>query len=114
TFELAQAELDRVVGPGLAARILEPLRIAPFIAKLQRIERNLGDSDVDPGLVVEDGFQARLRAHAHVVVGPGNDELVRRDVLVEHELPGLRTFDPEILRRLATREVVANLRTDDV
>src|SRR5207245_10085936 len=48
------------------------------------------------------------------VIGAGNDELVRLDVLVEHELPGLRTLDPEILRRLAAREVVANFRPDDV
>ena len=59
-------------------------------------------------------LQARGRAHAHVVVGAGNDELVRLDVLVEHELPGLRALDPEIFRRLAAVEIAADLRPDDV
>src|SRR5262249_45242027 len=54
------------------------------------------------------------RPHAHVVVGAGDDELVGLNVLVENELAGLRTFDPEIFRRLAAREVVADFRPDDV
>src|SRR5499427_2773138 len=47
-----------------------------------------------------------------MVVGTGDDELVRLDVFVKDELAGLRTFDPEILRRLAAREVIADFRPD--
>src|SRR4051794_21204574 len=47
-----------------------------------------------------------------MVVGPGDDELVRLDVFVKDELAGLRAFDPEILRRVATREVIADFRPD--
>src|SRR6202011_3693984 len=65
------------------------------------------------GLVVEDGFQPRHRAHAHVVIRAGNDELVSLDVLVEHELPGIRAFDPQILRRFAPQDV-ADFRPDHV
>ena len=62
---------------------------------------------------VEHQLQPRRRADAHVIVGARNDELVGLDVLVEDELAGLRTFDPEIFRRLAAQEA-ANLRADDV
>ena len=100
-FELAVADLDGVVQAGLGARILEAVGIFALVAEFQRIGGDLGQRDVVPGLVVEHRFQPRHRAHAHVVVRAGNDELVGLDVLVEHELPGLRALDPEILRRLA-------------
>src|SRR5262249_29230297 len=73
-----------------------------------------GDCDIEPGLVVEHRLEPLHRPHAHVVVGAGDDELVGFDVLVEYELAGLRTFDPEIFRRVAAREVVADFRPDDV
>src|SRR5262249_45073992 len=73
-----------------------------------------GDCDIEPGLVVEHRLEPHHRPHAHVVVGAGDDELVGLDVLVEHELAGLRTFDPEIFRRVAAREVIADFRPDDV
>src|SRR5436190_24317347 len=47
-----------------------------------------------------------------MVVGTRDDELVRLDVFVKDELAGLRTFDPEILRRFATCEVIADFRPD--
>ena len=112
-FELAVADLDRVVQPGLGARILDAVDIFALVAELQRIGGHLGQRDVVPGLVVEDRLQPRHRAHAHVVVRAGNDELVGLDVLVEHELPGIRALDPQILRRLAAQDV-ADLRPDDV
>ena len=112
--ELAEAELDRVVHAGLGARVLEAVGVAPLVAEFQRIDRHLGDGDVEPGLAVEHRLQPRRRAHAHVVFGAGNDELVRLDVLVEDELPGLGALDPEILRHLAASEEVADLRPDDV
>ena len=112
--ELAEAELDGVVGAGLGARVLEAVGVAALVAELERIERHLRDRDIEPGLVVEHRLEARRRAHAHVVVGAGDDELVGLDVLVEHELAGLRALDPEIFRRLAAREEVADFRPDDV
>ena len=112
-FELAVADLDRVVQPGLGARILDAVDIFALVAEFQRIGRHFGQRDVVPGLVVEDRLQPRHRAHAHVVVRAGNDELVGLDVLVEHELPGIRALDPQILRRLAAQDV-ADLRPDDI
>ena len=113
TVELAVAEFHRIGGPGLAARILQAVNIAAFVAKPQRVDWHFGQCDVEPGLVVEHRFEPRGRSHAHVVVGAGDDELVRFDILVENELAGLRTFDPEILRHLAA-EYAADFRTDDV
>ena len=113
-FELAEADLDRVGEAGLGARVLQAIGVAALVAELQRIDRAGRHRDVEPGLAVEDRLQPRHRAHAHVVVRARDDELVRLDVLEEHELAGLRTFDPEILRQLAPVEEVANLRPDDV
>ena len=49
--------------------------------------------------------------HAHVEVGAGDDELVGLEVLVEDHLPGLRAFDPHIVRHLALRgQEAADLR----
>ncbi len=112
-FEPADAELHRVVQAGLGARILQAVGIAALVAELERIDRHFRHADVDPGLAVEHRLQARRRADAHVIVGARNDELVGLDVLVEDELAGLRTFDPEIFRRLAAQEA-ANFRPDDV
>src|SRR6185437_252885 len=70
--------------------------------------RHVRHRDVEPGLVVEHRLEPRLGAHAHVIVRARNDELVGLDVLVEHELPGLRTFDPEILRHFAPGEHAAD------
>src|SRR5204862_5962633 len=39
-------------------------------------------------------------------------ELVRFDVFVEDELSGVRTFDPQIFRRVAARKVIANFWPD--
>src|SRR5215211_3432129 len=112
-FQLAVADLDGVVQPGLGARVLDAVDIFALVAKLERIGRHFRQRDVVPGLVVEDRLQPRHRAHAHVVVRAGDDELVGLDVLVEHELPGIRALDPQILRRLAAQDV-ADFWTDDV
>ena len=40
-FELAEAELDRVVQAGLGARVLEAVDVAALVAELQRIGRDL-------------------------------------------------------------------------
>src|SRR3954463_10998564 len=48
-----------------------------------------------------------------MIVRAGDDELVGLDVLVEHELPGIRALDPQILRRLATQDVT-DFWPDDV
>src|SRR3954454_19632405 len=48
-----------------------------------------------------------------MIVRAGDDELVGLDVLVEHELPGIRAFDPQILRRVAPQDV-ADFRPDHV
>ena len=112
-FELAVADLDRVVQSGLGARVLDAVDIFALVAKFERIGRNFGQRDIVPGLVVEDRLQPRHRAHAHVVVRAGNHELVGLDVLVEHELPGIRALDPQIFRRLAAQDV-ADFRPDDV
>ena len=110
-IELAEAELDGIVHAGLGAGILQPVRVAPLVAELERVDRHVGHADIEPDLAVEHGLQARGRAHAHVIVRRGDDELVRLDVLVEHKLPGLRALDPHVLRRLAL-EQRANLRPD--
>src|ERR1700730_1610100 len=49
------------------------------------------------------------RAPAHVVVRAGNHELIALDVFVEHQLPGIGTFDPQILRSFAAQDA-ANFR----
>src|SRR5262249_2783892 len=86
--------------------------IALFIAESEWVERHRRDRDIEPGLVVEHRFEPRHRPHAHVVIGAGDNELVRFDVLVEDELSGVRTFDPQIFWRLAAREVIADFRPD--
>ena len=86
-FELTVADLDRVIQPGAGARVLDTVGVAAFIPEFQRIGGDLGQRDVEPGFVIEDRFQPRRRAHAHVVVGAGDHELVGLDVLVEYELP---------------------------
>src|SRR5581483_6016041 len=111
--ELAEAELDRVIEPGLAARVLDAVGIAPLVAELERVDLHLGHADVEPGAAVEHRLEPRRRAHAHVVVGRRDDELIGFDVLVEHELAGLRTFDPEIFRRLPPQQA-ADFGPDDV
>ncbi len=90
TFELAVTHLDGVIQSGPGAGILDAVGIAAFVAEFQGIGGHLGQRHVEPGLVVEDRFQPRHRAHSHVVVRAGNHELVGLDVLVEHELPGIR------------------------
>ena len=112
-FQLAVADLDGVVQAGPGARVLDAVGIALLVAEFQGIGSHLRQRDVVPGLVVEDRFQPRHRAHAHVVVRAGDHELVGLDVLVEHELPGIRALDPQILRRLAAQDV-ADLRPNDV
>ena len=112
-LELAVADLDGVVQAGPGARILDAVGIFALVAEFQGIGGHLGQRDVEPGLVVEDRFQPRHRAHAHVVVRAGNHELVGLDVLVEHQLPGIGALDPQILRRLAAQDV-ADFRPDDV
>ena len=111
--ELAVAELHRILEAGLAARILETVEVTAFVAEFQRIGRHLRHGDIEPRLVVEYRFEARRGAHPHVIVGPGDDELVRFDIFVEHELAGLRTLDPEILRHLAAQDA-ADFRPHDV
>ena len=111
--EPAEAEFYRVVEAGLAARIFQPIDIAALVAEAQRIDRHLGHGDVEPGLVVEHRLEPRRGAHAHVIVGTGDDELVGLDVLVEHQLAGFRALDPQIARRLAAQDA-ADLRPHDV
>ena len=43
---------------------------------------------------VEQGREARGRAHAHMIVGAWDDELVRFQIFVKDELPGLRALHP--------------------
>ena len=112
-LEPAEAELDRVVQPGLGAGVLEPVGVAALVAELQRIGRDFRHADVDPGLAVEHRFQARGRAHAHVIVRGRNDEVVRLDILVEDKLAGVGTLDPQVFLHLAL-EQRADLWPDDV
>ena len=113
TVEPAVAELYRVVHSGFVARVLEPIGVAALVAKAQRVGRHFRNGNVEPGLVVEHRLQTHGRAHAHVIVGARDDKLVGFDVLVEHKLAGLRTFDPEIFRHLAPQHP-ADFRTYDV
>src|ERR1019366_9747299 len=86
-LELAVAYLDGVVQSGPGAGILDAVGISALVAEFQGVGGHLGQRHVEPGLVVEDRFQPRHRAHSHVVVRAGNHELVALDVLIEHELP---------------------------
>ena len=45
-FELADAELHRVVQAGLGARVLQPVGVAALVAELERIDRHLRHGDV--------------------------------------------------------------------
>ena len=110
--ELAEADFHRVVQAGLGAGVLQAIGIAALVAEFQRIERHLRQLHVEPGLAVEHGLEAGRRAHAHVVVRAGDHPLVRLDVLVEDELAGLRTLDPEILRHIPALQEVSKLRRD--
>ena len=109
----ANAELYRILQPGLCARILKAIRIPALVAKLERIERDFRQDDIFELSAIEHRFQAHRRADAHVVVRARDDELVRFHILVKDELACLRAFDPEIFRRLATQEA-ADFRPDDV
>src|SRR6185312_4234671 len=112
-FQPSDAELHRVLQSGSGAGVLEAVGVAALIAKLERIERHLRQDDIFKLTAVEHGLQPLRGADAHVIVRAWNDELVGLNVLVKNELPGLRTFDPEIFRRLAAQEA-ADFRPDDV
>ena len=99
--------------PVLVARVLEAIGVTALVAKFQRIDRHLGQRRFLRTPAVEHGLQAHRRADAHVIVRAGDDELVGLNVFVKDELPGLRTLDPEIFRRLPTQEA-ADFRPDDV
>ena len=86
TFELAEPELDGVPGSGLAARVLEAIGVAALVTKFQRIERHSAIAMSIQVWLSKIDFRRCDRAHAHVIIGAGNDELVRLDVLVEDEL----------------------------
>ncbi len=103
-IELAVAELYRIVEPGFAARVFQTIDVTALVAELERIDRHFRHGDIEPGLVVEHRFEPGSRAHAHVIIGNRNDELVGLHVLVEHELASLRTLDPEIFRHLALED----------
>ena len=60
-LQLAVADLDGVVQPGLGARVLDAVDILALIAKLERIGRHFRQRDVVPGLIVEDRLQPRHR-----------------------------------------------------
>src|SRR5271166_6023273 len=113
-FQLAEPELDGVVGSGLAARILEAIGVPALIAEPERIEGNLGYGNVDPGFVVEYHLETRRRAHAHVIVGAGDDEVVRLNILAEDQLSRFRALDPQIFRGVAPSEVIADFWPHDV
>src|SRR5262249_21991713 len=84
-----------------------------LVAELEWIDRHIGNVDLLVLTAVEQRCQARGRAHAHVIIRAGDDELVGFQVLVEDKLAGLRAFHPQILRHLALEEA-AYLRPDDV
>ena len=109
------ADEDRVIEAGRRLCVAQTIRIAAPVAKLQRI---LGDGvhrHLLVGAAVEEMDEARIRAHAHVVVRAGHDELVGLEVLVEDHLASLGAFHPQIVRHLALRrEEAAYLRADNV
>lgn len=47
------------------------------------------------------------------MVGGGDDELIGLDIFCEHELAGLRTFDPQVVGDLAAAEQIADFRPND-
>ncbi len=114
TVELAEADLHRVCETGLVARILETVGIATLVAEFERIGLHFAGRNVFVLAAIEQRLEPGRRADAHVVVRRRNDELVLLDILVEDELAGLRTFDPEVLRRLPPIEEAPDLRPNDV
>src|SRR5690606_11757579 len=87
----------------------------PAVTELERIERNAGSLVLRILAAVEEMLEARVRAHAEMIVRARNDELVGLEVLVEDHLAALRAFHPEIVRDLALRgQEAADLGTHDV
>src|ERR1700748_3368658 len=58
-FEAPETELDRIVESGLGARIFDAIGVAALVAEFQRIDRDFGDRNVEPRLVVEHRLEAR-------------------------------------------------------
>src|SRR6185312_4325883 len=112
-LELAVADLDRIIQVCAGPRIPDAIGVALLVTEFQGIGGHFRQGDVVPGLVIEDRLQPRQRADAHVIIGAGDHHLVGLDVLVKHELPGVRALDPQILRRLTTQHV-ADFRPNDV
>src|SRR5262249_35602646 len=100
---------DRVVEASFATCSSQALDIAQCVTEPERVERHFRYRDVEPGLVVEHRFEARCRAHPHVVIRARDDELIGLDVFIENELAGFRAFDPQVLRHFAPKHA-ADLR----
>src|SRR5262245_33670983 len=113
TFQAPRAGDDRIGHAGLAARILEAIGVAAFVAKLEGIGRDLRQGECLVLTVVEQSLEPRGARHAHVIIRAGNDELVRLEILVIDHLPRLGAFHPQILRHLLPAKDVANLGSDD-
>src|SRR5262249_50675489 len=103
-FERARRKPHRVLKSGLRAGIAQAVEIASFIAELQWIDRHLRHRDRLELAFVKRRIEPRPGAHAHVIVGIGDHKLIGFEVLVEHQLSGLGTFDPQVLRHLTAQE----------
>ena len=109
TDENGVVELGRRLG------VAQPIGVAAPVAELERVQGDGRHRDLLVLAGIEEVAQARIGAHAHVVVGARHHELVGLEVLVEDHLAGLGAFHPQIVRHLALRrQEAADLRTDNV
>src|SRR5262249_47830171 len=96
-LERALPDQHRVLQLRVAADRFEAVTVALAIAELEGIMGHIAHRhDLVLG-VVEDVRQPLRRIHAHVVVGAWDDELVGLQVLVEHHLPRIGAFHPQIV-----------------
>src|SRR5690606_24073874 len=99
-FDLADAIQHGILEAGLGFCIAEAIGVAPLVAELQRVDRNLRGIQQFVNAVIEEKPQAVLARNLHMSAGRWNYPLVLLEILVEDHLAGLRTFYPEVLRHI--------------
>src|SRR6185503_16205702 len=95
------------------AGIFQPVDVTSRETKAARVQPPFWQRDIFKLAAIEHRLQPLRRADRHVVVRAWDDELIGLDVLVKYKLPGLRTLDPEIFRRLTAQET-ADLRPYEI
>ena len=112
-MKLANTGEHRIVETRFATRIFQAIGVAALVTELERVRRHFRKMDRGELSVVEDGLQPGRARHAHMIVGPRNDELVRLQVLVIDHLPGLGALHPEIVRHVLLAKDVPDFGSYD-